>query len=117
MPLPVEQIPETLTRSQAHARPDSFPDLVVVGAGPTGMACAIEAQKAGFKVLIVDKGCLVNSIYHYPVNMVFFTTPELLEIGDIPLRRLRRSPRGVKLSNTTGAWPSTITCTCGSTSG
>ncbi|MGB7334012.1 MAG: NAD(P)-binding domain-containing protein, partial [Terriglobales bacterium] len=48
------------------------------------MACAIEAQKAGFKSLIVDKGCLVNSIYHYPQNMVFFTTPELLEIGDVP---------------------------------
>jgi thioredoxin reductase (NADPH) len=59
-------------------------DVLVVGAGPTGMACAIETQKAGFKALIVDKGCLVNSIYHYPQNMVFFTTPELLEIGDIP---------------------------------
>ena len=57
---------------------------MVVGAGPTGMACAIEAQKAGFKALIIDKGCLVNSIFHYPNNMVFFTTPELLEIGDIP---------------------------------
>jgi len=55
-----------------------------VGAGPTGLACAIEAQKAGFKTLILDKGCLVNSIFHYPTNMVFFTTPELLEIGDIP---------------------------------
>ncbi len=81
---PVEQIPETLPRAQAHARPDSSSDVLVVGAGPTGMACAIEAQKAGFKALIIDKGCLVNSIYHYPNNMVFFTTPELLEIGDIP---------------------------------
>ncbi len=58
--------------------------MLIVGAGPTGMACAIEAQKAGFRALIIDKGCLVNSIYHYPSNMVFFTTPELLEIGDIP---------------------------------
>jgi len=90
--LPVEQIPETVTRSQAHARPDSFPDLLVVGAGPTGLACAIEAQKAGFKVLIVDKGCLVNSIYHYPVNMVFFTTPELLEVGDIPFTTALAKP-------------------------
>ena len=48
------------------------------------MACAIEAQKAGFKAIVIDKGCLVNSIYHYPTNMVFFTTPELLEIGDVP---------------------------------
>jgi thioredoxin reductase (NADPH) len=78
------QITETLPRAQAEARPDSLSDVLVVGAGPTGMACAIEAQKAGFQSLIVDKGCLVNSIYHYPQNMVFFTTPELLEIGDIP---------------------------------
>ncbi len=78
------QIPETLTRAQAHARPESFPDVVVVGAGPTGLACAIEAEKTGFKALILEKGCLVNSIYRYPTNMVFFTTPELLEIGDIP---------------------------------
>src|SRR6266851_10342924 len=83
--LPVEQIRETLPRTQVHARPDdSWSDVVVVGAGPTGLACAIEGQKAGFKALIVDKGCLVNSIYHYPSNMVFFTTPELLEIGDVP---------------------------------
>jgi len=82
--LPVEQIPETLPRTQPHARPDSWADVLVVGAGPTGLACAIEAQRAGFKVLIIDKGCVVNSIYHYPTNMVFFTTPELLEIGEIP---------------------------------
>jgi bacillithiol disulfide reductase len=81
---PVEQIPETLPRVQVDPRSDSRCDVLVVGAGPTGMACAIEAQKAGFNSLIVDKGCLVNSIYHYPNNMVFFTTPELLEIGDIP---------------------------------
>jgi thioredoxin reductase (NADPH) len=80
----VEQIPETLSRTQAQARPDSWTDVLVVGAGPTGMACAIEAHKAGFKALIIDKGCLVNSIYHYPNNMVFFTTPELLEIGEVP---------------------------------
>ncbi|MGA8537860.1 MAG: YpdA family putative bacillithiol disulfide reductase, partial [Terriglobales bacterium] len=48
------------------------------------MACAIEIQKAGFTAIVIDKGCLVNSIYHYPTNMVFFTTPELLEIGDVP---------------------------------
>ncbi len=82
--LPVEQIPETLPRTQSQALADSWSDVVIVGAGPTGLACAIEAQKAGFKALIVDKGCLVNSIYHYPSNMVFFTTPELLEIGDVP---------------------------------
>jgi len=80
----VEQIPETLPRTQSQSRPDSWADVLVVGAGPTGMACAIEAHKAGFKALIIDKGCVVNSIYHYPNNMVFFTTAELLEIGNVP---------------------------------
>jgi thioredoxin reductase (NADPH) len=84
--------PETLTRAQAHSRPDSVSDVVVVGAGPTGLACAIEAERAGFKALIIDKGCLVNSIYHYPTNMVFFTTPELLEIGDIPFTTASAKP-------------------------
>ena len=60
-------------------------DMVCVGAGPTGLACAMEAKRAGMRALVVDKGCLCNSIYHYPVNMVFFTTPELLEIGDLPM--------------------------------
>lgn len=59
-------------------------DLLVVGAGPTGLACAIEAQKAGFRVVLVDKGCVCNSLFHYPSHMTFFTTSELLEIGDIP---------------------------------
>jgi thioredoxin reductase (NADPH) len=59
-------------------------DLLVVGAGPTGLACAIEAQKAGFSAVVVDKGCICNSLFHYPAHMTFFTTPELLEIGDIP---------------------------------
>jgi thioredoxin reductase (NADPH) len=60
-------------------------DLVVVGAGPSGLACAIEAKRAGLSVLVIEKGCLVNSIFHYPVNMIFFTSRELLEIGDLPL--------------------------------
>lgn len=59
-------------------------DVLVIGAGPTGLACAIEAQRAGLRSVLVDKGCLVNSLFHYPANMTFFTTPELLEIGDIP---------------------------------
>jgi thioredoxin reductase (NADPH) len=59
-------------------------DLLVVGAGPTGLACAIEAKKAGFRTILVDKGCVCNSLFHYPAHMTFFTTPELLEIGDIP---------------------------------
>jgi thioredoxin reductase (NADPH) len=67
-------------------------DVLVIGAGPTGMACAIEAQRAGFTSVMVDKGCLVNSLFHYPANMVFFTTPELLEIGDIPFTTANQKP-------------------------
>ena len=62
---------------------DGF-DVLVIGAGPTGLACAIEAQRAGFRSVLVDKGCLCNSLFHYPSHMTFFTTSELLEIGDIP---------------------------------
>jgi len=90
--LPAEQIPETLPRRQAVAPAETSTDVLVVGAGPTGMACAIEAQKAGFRTLLIDKGCLVNSIYHYPTNMVFFTTPELLEIGDVPFTTALAKP-------------------------
>jgi len=67
-------------------------DVIVIGAGPTGLACAIEAQKVGLKVISIDKGCLVNSIFHYPANMIFFTTPELLEIGDIPFSSANPKP-------------------------
>jgi thioredoxin reductase (NADPH) len=67
-----------------QAAADPIFDVLVIGAGPTGLACAIEMQKAGLRSVVVDKGCLCNSIFHYPANMTFFTTPELLEIGDIP---------------------------------
>src|SRR5690348_6585993 len=60
-------------------------DVLIVGAGPTGLACGIEAVRAGLKTLIVEKGCLVNSLFTYPANMTFFTSRELLEIGDLPL--------------------------------
>jgi thioredoxin reductase (NADPH) len=90
--LAIEQIPETLPRTQAHSRPDKTSDVLVIGAGPTGLACAIEAQRVGLKVIVVDKGCLVNSIFHYPANMTFFTTPELLEIGDLPFNTAHQKP-------------------------
>ncbi|HTW62574.1 MAG TPA: YpdA family putative bacillithiol disulfide reductase [Terracidiphilus sp.] len=67
-------------------------DLLVIGAGPTGLACAIETQKAGFRVVLVDKGCLCNSLFHYPSHMTFFTTSELLEIGDIPFPTTNAKP-------------------------
>jgi len=88
----IEQIPETLPRKEAHSRPDAWVDVLVIGAGPTGLACAIEAQKLGLKVLTTDKGCVVNSVYNYPANMIFFTTPELLEIGDIPFNTAQPKP-------------------------
>jgi thioredoxin reductase (NADPH) len=72
-----------LTQEAAGTLDEIF-DLLVVGAGPTGLACAIEAQKVGLRAVVVDKGCLCNSLFHYPAQMTFFTTPELLEIGGIP---------------------------------
>ena len=59
-------------------------DVFIVGAGPIGLACGIEAQKANLSYVIVDKGCLVNSLYNYPKNMTFFSTSERLEIGEVP---------------------------------
>ncbi len=85
-------IPETLPRAQVEPHKQHKIDVLVVGAGPTGLACAIEAQKAGFEALVVDKGCLVNSLFHYPANMTFFTTPELLEIGDVPFSTANQKP-------------------------
>ncbi|WP_260737063.1 YpdA family putative bacillithiol disulfide reductase [Tunturiibacter lichenicola] len=67
-------------------------DLLVIGAGPTGLACAIEAQRAGFTAMLVDKGCLCNSLFHYPAHMTFFTTPELLEIGGMPFSSPNQKP-------------------------
>ena len=59
-------------------------DLIIVGGGPIGIACALEARKAGISYLILERGCLVNSLYRYPVNMTFFSTSERIEIGGIP---------------------------------
>ena len=59
-------------------------DIIIVGGGPIGLACALEARKAGLQYCILEKGCLVNSLYNYPVNMTFFSTSEKLEIGGIP---------------------------------
>jgi thioredoxin reductase (NADPH) len=71
-------------------------DVICIGAGPTGLATAIEAKRAGMEVLAIDKACLCNSLYHYPVNMVFFTTPELLEIGDLPLVSAGEKPTRIE---------------------
>lgn len=61
-----------------------FYDVIIVGAGPIGLACGIEAKRAGLSYAIIEKGTLVNSLYHYPLNMTFFSTSDRLEIGDVP---------------------------------
>ena len=71
---------------------DALFDVLVVGAGPTGLACAIDAQNEGLRVVVVDKGCLCNSLFHYPAHMTFFTTPELLEIGSMPFSSPNQKP-------------------------
>src|ERR1041385_6988149 len=71
-------------------------DLICIGAGPTGLACAIETVRAGLTALVIDKGAICNSLFHYPANMVFFTTPELLEIGDLPLVCAAEKPTRVE---------------------
>ncbi len=71
---------------------DPLHDVLVIGAGPTGLACAIDAQNEDLDVLLVDKGCLTNSLFHYPAHMTFFTTPELLEIGDMPFSSPNQKP-------------------------
>ena len=83
----------TLTRplDEASVLTDNF-DVLVVGSGPTGLACAIEAKLCGLRVVLVDKGCLCNSLFHYPSNMTFFTTPELLEIGEMPFSSPNQKP-------------------------
>ncbi|RNI28331.1 YpdA family putative bacillithiol disulfide reductase [Rufibacter immobilis] len=68
-------------------------DIVIIGAGPIGLSCGIEAQKAGLSYVILDKGALVNSLYNYPVTMTFFSTSEKLEIGDVPFISDNPKPR------------------------
>jgi thioredoxin reductase (NADPH) len=67
-------------------------DAIVVGAGPTGLACGLELKRRGLNVMVIDKGCVVNSLYNYPTHMTFFTTPELLEIGDLPMTSMYEKP-------------------------
>jgi len=59
-------------------------DILIIGGGPIGIACGLAAQKAGLSFLIVEKGCIVNSLYNYPLTMTFFSTSEKLEIGGVP---------------------------------
>jgi len=67
-------------------------DVFIIGGGPIGLACGIAAKKAGLNYLIVEKGCLVNSLFNYPVNMTFFSTAERLEIGGVPFMSTNPKP-------------------------
>jgi len=66
--------------------------IIIIGGGPIGLACAIEAKRAGIDYVILEKGCLVNSLYNYPANMTFFSTSERLEIGDVPFVSVNAKP-------------------------
>ncbi len=68
-------------------------DVIIIGGGPIGLACGIAAQKNNLSYLILEKGCLVNSLYRYPVNMTFFSTSERLEIGDTPFVTIHPKPK------------------------
>lgn len=67
-------------------------DLLIIGGGPIGLACGLEAQKAGLSFKIIEKGCLVNSLYNYPYTMTFFSTSDRLEIGGIPFVTINNKP-------------------------
>src|ERR1700749_548430 len=67
-------------------------DLLIIGGGPIGIACGLKAQKAGLSFVIIEKGCLVNSLYNYPATMTFFSTSEKLEIGGIPFVTINNKP-------------------------
>jgi flavin-dependent dehydrogenase len=70
-------------------------DITVIGAGPSGLSCAIEAKKQGLSCLVIDRGTLANSIYHFPQNMTFFSSAELMEIGNIPFIISGEKPKRV----------------------
>ncbi|AMR33428.1 hypothetical protein A0256_19385 [Mucilaginibacter sp. PAMC 26640] len=67
-------------------------DILIIGGGPIGLACGLAAQKAGLSFVIVEKGCLVNSLYNYPSTMTFFSTSEKLEIGGVPFISINKQP-------------------------
>src|SRR5690349_24086510 len=77
----------------------SVRDLVIVGAGPSGLSAAIAAKKQGLDYLVIEQGVLVNSIYRFPPQMVFFTTPELLEIGGVPFMSPYEKPTRAEALN------------------
>ncbi len=71
---------------------DKEPDIIIVGGGPIGLACALAAEERNLSYVVLEKGCLVNSLFHYPANMTFFSTSELLEIGKVPFVSINPKP-------------------------
>jgi len=67
-------------------------DIVIIGAGPTGLACAIEAQKAGLSYIVIEKGGITDAIRRFPTNMTFFSTPELLSLDGLPFTKYAVKP-------------------------
>ncbi len=67
-------------------------DVLIIGGGPIGLACGLEAKKAGLSYIILEKGCVVNSLYNYPLYMTFFSTSERLEIGNVPFVSINPKP-------------------------
>lgn len=91
--LPVKQTGHCVHRSQTPSKLQSpylyitmeiIYDIIIIGGGPIGISCALEAKKQNLQYLVIEKGCLVNSLYNYPLNMTFFSTSDKLEIGNIP---------------------------------
>ncbi len=74
-------------------------EIVIVGAGPIGLACAIEAKKNQLSAVVIEKGCLTNSIFHFPTNLTFFSSPDLLELGDIPFITSGPKPTRAEILN------------------
>ena len=71
---------------------DNIIDVVIIGGGPIGIACGLEAKQNGLSYIIIEKGPMVNSLYHYPTNMTFFSTSEKLEINNIPFISANAKP-------------------------
>jgi thioredoxin reductase (NADPH) len=90
----LDSILEVETSPQQEESQNVQWDVIVIGAGPSGLATAIECRRRKLAVLNIDKGCVVNSLFNYPTHMTFFTTPELLEIGDIPFSTLNNQKPG-----------------------
>lgn len=89
----VQQKNHTVQQMDRIRREEGVFDVLIIGAGPIGLACGIEAKLAGLSYLIIEKGCLVNSLYRYPKNMTFFSTAERLEIGGVPFVSTQPKPR------------------------